>query len=211
MSHTNVVTEEKTTSFIYKIVNIKLLPEGIDSINSFGTKEDVFSIIEAIRNKGGKLVFEKMDNELYECNLVLIDSRLPEILAELVLQFYSGKINSVSELTQKLQTENPLGFNNSSSYNFYEYKITRFLEEVAYGMVPTKVWGGKYKANEGCLIAKENGDIVCYHIYNKNLFEDYLFHNTKLETVSNGKHNFGTIYEESSELYIKLNLEVRFR
>ena len=60
------------------------------------------------------------------------------------------------------------------------------------------------------LIIKENGDVLCYHIYNRNEFENYLFNNTKLDTASSSRHQFGTIYTESGELYFKLNLQIRF-
>ena len=77
-------------------------------------------------------------------------------------------------------------------------------------MMPSKVWTGKYDATGGYLIVKENGDVLCYHIYNRNEFEDYLVNNTKLDTASSSRHEFGQIYEENGELYFKLNLQIRF-
>jgi type II restriction enzyme len=78
-------------------------------------------------------------------------------------------------------------------------------------MMPSKVWNGQYDATGGYLIIKENGDILCYHIYNQNQFEDYLFENTKLETASSSRHEFGSLYKNSdSELNFKLNLQIRF-
>ncbi|MCB0745699.1 MAG: HpaII family restriction endonuclease, partial [Ignavibacteriae bacterium] len=94
---------------------------------------------------------------------------------------------------------------------FYEYKIKRFLTDVALGMMPSKVWTGKYDATGGYLIVKENGDVLCYHIYNRNEFEDYLLNNTKLDTASSSRHGFGEIYENSGELYFNLNLQIRFK
>jgi len=66
-------------------------------------------------------------------------------------------------------------------------------------------------ATGGYLIVKENGDILCYHIYNSNQFEDYLFANTKLETASSTRHDFGKIYEDNGQIYFKLNLQIRFK
>ena len=76
--------------------------------------------------------------------------------------------------------------------------------------MPFKVWTGKYDATGGYIVVKEDGDIVSYHTYNKNKFEDYLFNNTKLETAGSSRHNFGVLYEINNELYIKLNLQIRF-
>ena len=78
-------------------------------------------------------------------------------------------------------------------------------------MTPSKVWNGIYDATGGYLIVKENGDVLCYHIYNRNQFEDYLFQNTKLETASSSRHDFGKIYNENGKSYFKLNLQIRFK
>ncbi len=78
-------------------------------------------------------------------------------------------------------------------------------------MTPSKVWNGIYDATGGYLIVKENGDVLCYHIYNRNQFEDYLFQNTKLETASSSRHEFGKIYSEDGKIYFKLNLQIRFK
>ena len=34
--------------------------------------------------------------------------------------------------------------------------------------------------------------------------------NTKFETASTSKHDFGNIYEENGKHYLKLNMQVRF-
>ncbi len=78
-------------------------------------------------------------------------------------------------------------------------------------MTPSKVWNGIYDATGGYLIVKGDGDILCYHIYNRNKFEDYLFENTKLETASSSRHEFGKTYIEGGKTYFKLNLQVRFK
>jgi len=85
------------------------------------------------------------------------------------------------------------------------------LTDIALGMTPSKVWSGIYDATGGYLIVKENGDVLCYHIYNRNHFEDYLFNNTKLETASSTRHEFGNLYEKNGQFYFKLNLQIRFK
>jgi type II restriction enzyme len=73
-------------------------------------------------------------------------------------------------------------------------------------MMPSKVWTDQYDATGGYLIVKGNGDVLCYHIYNRNEFEDYLLNNTKLDTASSSRHGFGEIYKEGNQL----NLQIRF-
>jgi hypothetical protein len=77
-------------------------------------------------------------------------------------------------------------------------------------MMPSKVWSGEYDATGGYLIVKEDGEVLCYHIYNKNEFENYLINNTKLDTASSSRHGFGVVYKENEALFFKLNLQIRF-
>lgn len=142
---------------------------------------------------------------------MLIDSLLPEITSNILIQFFSSKLSNIKDLTEKLREKNPIGYDLSFQHNFYEYKIKHLLTDIALGLMPAKVWTGKYDATGGYLVVKGDGDILAYHIYNRNEFEDYLFNNTKLETASTSRHGFGTIYEEDDKQLIKLNLQIRFK
>ena len=182
----------------------------IKNINAIDTKSKIKDRIEAVKKFGGKLKFVSLEQDIFKNNLVLIDSLLPNILAEVVKQFFTSTRSTVSELTREISSKNPLSYDTQFSHLFYDYKIKRFLTDVALGMMPSKVWGGLYDATGGYLIVKEDGEILCYHIYNRNQFEDYLFHNTKLETASSTRHDFGRAFSEGDSLYFKLNLQIRF-
>jgi hypothetical protein len=77
-------------------------------------------------------------------------------------------------------------------------------------MMPSVVWTGQLATTGGYLVVKDDGEIICYHIYNRNEFENYLLKNTKLETASSTRHEFGVVYKENNQLYFKLNLQIRF-
>ena len=77
-------------------------------------------------------------------------------------------------------------------------------------MMPSRVWDGKYDSTGGYLVVKEDGDVLCYHIYNKNDFEDYMLNNTKLDTASTSRNDFGYVYKDGDDYFIKLNLQIRF-
>lgn len=209
-SPSTLLNAGKTTNFIFKISNLKLSKNEIDKINSIDSKSKIMDRINSVLQSKGQFDFVKTEKQIFSNNLILIDSKLPEILSEIVYEFYSSNKSSVSDLTENTNIKNPLVFDISNEHKFYEYKIKRFLTDIALGMMPSKVWSGQYDATGGYLIVKENGDVLCYHIYNKNEFEDYLFNNTKLETASSKRHDFGSIYEENGELYFKLNLQIRF-
>ena len=61
-------------------------------------------------------------------------------------------------------------------------------------------------------VVKQNGDIVCYHFYNRNEVEDYLYENTRLEMASRSRYKFGHVFRGTDgEVYIRLNLQIRFK
>lgn len=201
----------KTTNFIYQISDFQLTENQIKSINEIDSKSKIKDRIENIKQLGGNLNYISLEQEVFKNNLVLIDSLLPNILAEIVKTFYTSSLSSIKDLTETINKTNPLNYDNQFAHTFYEYKIKRFLTDVALGMTPSKVWNGVYDATGGYLIVKENGDVLCYHIYNRNQFEDYLFKNTKLETASSSRHEFGKVYTENGINYLKLNLQIRFK
>ena len=127
-----------------------------------------------------------------------------------MFDFYSSDFSHLTDLVNATAEKNPLNFDIQNEHKFYQYKIKRFLTDVALGMMPSKVWTGQYDATGGYLVVKQNGDVLCYHIYNRNEFEDYLLNNTKLDTASSSRHGFGEIYKENNKLYFKLNLQIRF-
>ncbi len=204
-SPATLLNASKATNFTFKIYNLK--DKHIEYINSLsGIKEK----IKEIFSQGGKLEFVKVESCKFSNNLTLIDTKLPEILAEMILLYYSSKLNKIDDVTEHISRLNPLNYNLSCNHNYYEYKVKHFLNDVALGMRPDDVWLGKYDATGGYLVVKEDGELLCYHIYSKNSFEDYLYRNTKFDTPSSSRHDFGHIYQVNRDFFIKLNVQIRF-
>ncbi len=199
----------KTTNAIYEIVG-----KGDIDIEKFNvaTKEaPIHKKIAALREKGFELKFQKMSGHMFQLNLKLIDSDLPKIVSELLLIKFSteGKI-SILKSIEKLKSDNPLNFDLLKEHPFYEYKIKNLLTDVALGMTPAKKWTGKYNATGGIIIVKKDGETVCYHIYNRNEFQNYLINNTHLEQASKDRYDYGDLYNENGKTFINLNLQIRF-
>lgn len=200
----------KTTNFVYEVENAVLSVNQIREINEIDSRSKIKDRIEKIRDFSGSLSFRKTESTIFGNNLTLIDSSLPKILADIVYLFFTSNHSKTLDLVNEISRLNPLEFNLETNHPFYSYKIKRFLTDIALGMMPSKVWTGELDATGGFLVVKEDGEILCYHIYNRNEFEDYLLNNTKLETASSTRHDFGTVYIEDSKQFFRLNLQIRF-
>lgn len=199
----------KTTNFIYKIES-DLTPEKLLSINTISGRRKIRDRMDKLDKNKVSLTYHKTERELFNNNLVLIDSLMPNIISELLKLFYSTDTSKVSELVSMLENINPLNFDMTHNHHYYQYKIKKFLTEVAVGMMPATVWQGIYDATGGYLVVKEDGDILAYHLYNRNEFEDYLFYQTKLDTASTKRFDFGNVFELNNSFFMKLNLQIRF-
>ncbi len=77
-------------------------------------------------------------------------------------------------------------------------------------MVPQTPWKDRLSAYGGYIVVRNNGELVCYHLYNENAFKDYLFNDTRFDTPSCSRYKFGSIYDDHGSLFINLNLQIRF-
>lgn len=209
-SNSTLFNAGNTTNFIYEIYGKGEL--NVAKINSIDKQPKICNRISAIIESGFDIKFKNIQSSIFQLNLQLIDGYLPNILAELLLIKYSS--NGSSQLAPsiaQLTAKNPLNFDLSNGHPFYEYKIKNFLTDCALGMTPSAIWTGQYDATGGIIIVKGNGDLVCYHIYNRNEFQNYLLNNTLFEQASTSRYNFGEIYQEEGRYFLKLNLQIRFR
>lgn len=202
----------KTTNFIYKIVhnNPFLIKETNEIyIISKGKKHtDVRGRIKNLTENNSKLEYFGMQNSIFADNLELIDSAMDKIIAETILYFYRDGISNCIDMVNKLEVENPMNYGN---VNAYRYKFKKFLTAIALGMKPATIWNGVDEATGGYIIVTKEGNVLAYHIYNRNYFEEYLLKNTKYETASTSRHEFGEVFSENEEDFIKLNLQIRFK
>lgn len=191
------------TNFIYKISG-----ENIDfnKINSIDTKSKVRDRLLKIIHQGAHIVPFNMSSKTFENNLKTIDTQMPKIIAEMLLNYYLGCNNSMSELCNAVYK--------SKKFDLTEHqivsKVRNFLKIIALGMVPQSEWNDRLSSYGGYIIVREDGVLVCYHLYNEDAFKDYLFENTKFDTPSTTRHRFGQLYEDNGNIFINLNLQIRF-
>lgn len=195
-----------TTNFIYKVTGISY--EQVDKINAIDTRTKIKDRLSKIYELGGKIEYVKMNHDGFKRNLIMIDSSMPQIIGNMLLYYYSEDIKLCKDVVKRIVQNDPLEYGDAM---LYEYKFKKFLCSCALGMKPAKAWDGLDEANGGYIIVKADGEILAYHIYNRNFFEQYLLDNTVFEKASTSRHDYMYLYEENGEMFIKLNLQIRFK
>jgi len=220
-------------NFIYQIITQE--PISVSEFNKKtykpynGSSKLTFRLKQLQDEFSSLIKFKKIQSSQLWRNLKMVDGDLPEILAFCLLYRWLDRITLLSELVKLLEIRDPLNFYDGvhSEQKLYAYKIKRFLAECAMGMTSETPWHGIYDATGGVIICKQDGDIVCFHIYDFNLFREYLLNNTMFEQPSTGedelnpgnprttkgtkKFYYGWLYECDEELQFKINLQVRFK
>ena len=191
------------TNITYRINGCNLSDIDINEINSI---EGHLGRMRAIYEKGGLLEYHDIEHSTFKNNLQFLDCCMPQFIADCL----AIESSSIREAVEKVAKRNPLNFTGTNVVEFYAHKMKSVLLDAALGMTPAKEWLGRYDANGGYLVVKRNGEIVCYHFYNRNDVEDYLYNNTRFERASRSRYGFGNLYKIGDQVYIKLNLQIRF-
>lgn len=191
------------TNFIYKISGFN---GNVDEINSIDSRAKIRDRLKAILKTGAKLTFSGMSSSIFKENLRTVDTVLPEIIAQMLVDYYLGGGSKIETLCEFAAKNDGFDLNKNQIIS----KIKNFLKIVALGMVPQTQWNDRLSAYGGYIVVRDDGKLVCYHLYNEDAFKDYLFNNTKFDTPSCSRHKFGYIYNELGSLFINLNLQIRF-
>ena len=194
------------TNFVYEVEGIT--DEQMEVINAIDTRTKILDRIAKITDWGGSITYRKPANDVFAGNLQMIDSKMEFIIAEMLLYSYATNTTTCSSIIEHLENANPLSY---PWEGFYTHKFKEFLCAKALGLDPSERWYGTDDTNGGYIVVKSDGDVVAYHIYNRDKFKQYLFDNTYLERSSTSRHGYASLYKENGKMYIKLNLQIRFK
>ena len=206
-SPSTLINAGKTTNFIYEVVG-RMTDSIMEEFNTRG--KNFHGKFCVLYSHQCDIEYRHMENDIFNSNLRLLDGDLPEICGELLKAYYGLGISTVVSALKHISIKNPLDYPLDKGHPFYIYKFKKLLTESALGLLPSKVWDGTADATGGYIIVREDGEVLCYHLFNRNEFENYLLKNTKFETASTSRHQFGSIYKENGRYYLKLNLQIRF-
>ncbi|HIF9105297.1 TPA: HpaII family restriction endonuclease [Photobacterium damselae] len=222
-SPATLINASGQTLFKYKInrnnidLNIikELLSPECDN-NKVGPKKRVSNLIQS----GVDLQFIDVKKNEFRENLQLIDSTMDVFLADCLFVFMTTNHTDLKTIVTQVAQRNPCNYktkNQERLLDFYTYKMKRLITDAALGMQPSVPWTGQYDASGGYIIVKSTGDVICYHLYNWNALQDYLFNNLRFETPSStgtgskSSFNYALYYEDNNESYLDICLQIRFK
>ena len=203
----SLINAGKSTNFIYRIPGCT--KEIMDEFNEISSGNKLIKRMEYLKSVGLEPKFEgMMTSGQFRINLKFIDTMMPDIIGEALINFYSGKVKDVKDVVEEVAAADPCDFGNAE---MYKYKMKQFLCACALGMTPQKEWEGGEDANGGYITVKKDGSVLCYHIYNRTDFYEYLYNYTYFEKADTKRHDFMQIFESNGDFYVCLNLQIRFR
>lgn len=198
----NLKLEQSGIKFAVPTVNkVNALPES---------PTEVAERILMIERLGGVLKYSDVADRVFRCNLLMIDLHFPRMLAEMVRTMHLDGIARVSELTDRIKEMNILKIKDEliNKHSFYEFKMKQFLLALALGMRPAKIYNGTDSAVEGILLMGTDGEVLCYHKSERQVFADFLYQNTRFEKSSVDKDKYGFLERENGVYYFKLNVKI---
>lgn len=198
-----LLNASQATNFLYKITGFN---GNVSDVNAINTSSKVKDRIKAIYREGGEFEYFGMENSTFEGNLRMIDTNLPQIVSDMLMVFYVG--NGVRTLHEIVKACASI-FDTATEQEIIK-KTKDLLANITLGMIPKSPWDGS-SLGGGCIFVKDDGNIVCFTLYDMDAFKEYLINNTKFDTPSTTRHKFGELFRgNDGELYFKLCLDIRF-
>ncbi|MGQ7626214.1 HpaII family restriction endonuclease [Streptococcus suis] len=178
--------------------------QDLYTVNEINSRTKIKDRVQFIHDKGITLSFDNIISPIFNRNLQMVDYRMPEILGNLFLNSYFVSGKSIADVVDFYCTM------------YYEdkeiitHKIKDLLVAVALGMEPNTKWTGFEDANGGYIVVKDSGEVLCYHIYDRNKLREYLYRNTKFDSPSSKRTGAGLVTDENGEQKFSLTIQIRF-
>jgi len=203
----HLLNSSDPTNVVYEILNCN--DAIMEEANQIETKEKIKDRIRFLKEQGCEFRVQKCLEDLrFDVNLRYIDSAMPEFIAYALLYSYEIYGRHCAKIVERMKEENPLNY---VDVDMYSYKFKKLLSAIALGMTPTdENWKGIEDANGGYITVKKDGDVVCYYLYQREEFENYLLNKTKFDTPSTKRRDAFCVFKENGQYKLRLNLDIRF-
>lgn len=194
----------------FELTGMKFANPMIGKVNAVEGPNPVTERMLLIESLGGILKYADVADKVFRSNLCMIDLHFPRLLAEMLRTMQLDGLTRIADLTAVMKELNPLKIKDEliNKHHFYEYKMKQFLVAAVTGMRPAKIYTGASSAIEGLILLNGDGTPLYYPAAEKELFEEFLFRNTRFEQGDLTKDHYGTLEKENGVLYFRLNAKV---
>ncbi len=176
----------------------------IPIINSIKTRTKLLDRINKIDELGGKIKFDSIPSPTFEYNLKMVDSNMPEYLANALLFSYQKNDKDLKNVF--------INSNNFSDEKMAINKLGDLISAISFGFFPGEKWDGKNTVTGGLLIVNENGDVcVIDLVYYKEEVINFLINESKLDSPSSTRYHMLELEEVKGEIFFTLNLQIRYK
>lgn len=197
-----------SSSFVYNVTLDGLNDEMVQELNTLSAE----LLVREIYKRGGNMTYidDTIEGSIFRSNLRFIDACMPRMLAEIAVFYRKEDLKNIKEVTEAFASKDIFEFR---SHMWYRYKMKKMLEASAFGMTAGTPWEGHEDANGGFIVVKPNGDVVTYHIYNRQELLDYLYQGTRFEHCSQSKdrNDYGYIYKDAPSNQWRMRLQIQIR
>ncbi len=201
-SPATILNSSNNTNFKYRVENIS--EKQIPIINSIKTRTKLLDRINKIDELGGKIKFDSIPSPTFEYNLKMVDSNMPEYLANALLFSYQKNDKDLKNVF--------INSNNFSDEKMAIKKLGDLISAISFGFFPGEKWDGKNTVTGGLLIVNENGDVcVIDLVYYKEEVINFLINESKLDSPSSTRYHMLELEEVKGEIFFTLNLQIRYK
>jgi HpaII restriction endonuclease len=202
-----LLNASKSTRLSFEIKGLGEL--NIQEINNIDGSSKVRDRIKKITDLGGGFIPTIVRSDQFQTNLKYFDSQFESIIGSMLILAYSGSKNlkEILESPEFIKTLIELDITQEQCTE----KVKDFLLAFALGMEPKKPYTGLDDLNGGILWVKNDGSIVCHHVFERKDLKQYLYDNTFFESPSTGRHEYGFVYEKDEKLFLDLCMQIRFK
>lgn len=181
--------------------------EQMNECNELAGGSKIKDRISFLQSLGVNLLFDTIPDPTFAYNLQMIDYRMPELLSLLYLESYFVKGKRMKDVVNSFIAKNP-----QENLGIVEYKVKELLVAIALGLVPKTKWTGSDEATGGYIVVKEDGEVLCYHIYDRNKLKEYLYNNTRFDTPKTERTGAGLVESTASfeQQQFGLTVQIRF-
>lgn len=204
----SMVSVSKTTGDLYPDYSGRILYCNKNGIGLLFDRAEAMKVVKTGKRLDSVLTGVKT----FGRNLKMVDRSMDELYGIMAYYYMFRNISSLADMVKELDKEDPFDIDPSEEYPFYRKKVMDLLVAVTVSLEAGKVWDGREGTNGGFIIVKGTGDIVCYHIFDRDDFREFLLKYMVFDKPDSHRYLMMYLYpvDEENGLYMtQLNVQMR--